>query len=90
MTSETIIPSNTTSFLILSHFNANGNVKYNSFFRNFHMSDGLTLHETLIEKILHSGNKRVIIQIFMTSAWRVTMFSKFNDFSTKKRRKIEF
>ena len=85
MTSEATILPNTMLFFILSYFNANGNVKYNSFFRNIHMSDGLTSHETLIEKILHSGNKRVIIQIFMTSAWRVTISSKFNEFSTKKK-----
>ena len=46
------------SFLAFSHFYANGNADCNSFFRYFHMSDGLTLHEEIIEKILHSGNKR--------------------------------
>ena len=56
MTRKAIILSNTTSFLVCSHFYVNGKVEYNSFFRYFHMSDGLTLHEALIEKILYSGN----------------------------------
>ena len=57
MTREATILSNTTSFLVFSHFYVNGNVEHNSFIRYFHMSDGPTLHEAVIEKILHSGNK---------------------------------
>ena len=57
MTSEAIILSKTTSFLVSSHFYVNGSVEYNSFFRYFHISDGLTLHQALTEKISYSGNK---------------------------------
>lgn len=56
MTREAIILSNTTSSLVCSHFYVNGKVEYSSFFKYFHMSDGLTLHEALKEKILNSGN----------------------------------
>ena len=44
------------------------------------MSDGPTLHEALIIKT-YSGS---ITQINMTSAYRVTIFSKFTCFSKKK------
>ena len=79
--------SNKTTFLVFSHFYANGNVEYNSFYQIYPY--GLTLHETLIEKI-YSGNKKVIIQIITISACLVTIFSKFNDFSAKEEEKSNF
>ena len=69
VTFKAIKLSNTASLLVFAHFYVNSNVGFNSFFRCFHMSDGLTLHEAIIEKILYSGNK-IYHSINMTSADR--------------------